>query len=299
MAYSMTGYARTRSEGKDLSIVVTLKTVNHRFADIQIRMPPELDPFEPSIRRLIKEHVQRGQVQLGINLDWNAPVQEAKVNRSLIAGYLSAFRDITEEYDLAGEPDLNVLLRVPGAVTLGLADLDEQRRELLELTLTNTLTRALETLNDSRRLEGASIIGDLRQRVEAMSRDLGYLQIVREGTVQDFQKRLELKLTELMERMQPDPQRILQEASILAERSDINEEIQRLRSHLERLAELLEAGGEIGKKIDFIAQELNRETNTILSKSAPLGQTAMAVSEIGVRLKTEIDKVREQAQNLE
>ncbi|MDA1313763.1 MAG: YicC family protein [Acidobacteria bacterium] len=299
MANSMTGYARTRAEGKDLSIVVALKAVNHRFADIQIRMPPELDPFEPRLRGLIKKYVQRGQVQLGINLDWNAPVQEAKVNRSLLAGYLSAFRDIRSEYKLTGEPDLNVLLRVPGAVTLTLADLDEERRGLLEATLFDTLKRALETLNHSRQLEGASIIEDLRQRVEAMGRDLADLQIVREGTVQDFQKHLEVKLTELMERIQPDPQRILQEASILADRSDINEELQRLRTHLQRLVELLEADGEIGKKIDFIAQELNRETNTILSKSAPLGQAAMAVSEIGIRLKAEIEKIREQAQNLE
>ncbi len=299
MAYSMTGYARKRTESNELSIVVTLKTVNHRFADIQIRMPPELDVLEPRIRRLIKKHVHRGQVQLGINLDWNTPIQEAKVNRSLIGGYLTAYRELAGEYELAGDPDLNVLLRVPGAVTLTLAELDEERRQMLEATLIETLESALKTLNDSRRVEGASILEDLRQRVEAMGHDLGDLQAVREDTVQDFQKRLEVKLTELMERIQPDPQRILQEASILAERSDINEELQRLRTHLQRLIELFEAEGEIGKKIDFIAQELNRETNTVLSKSAPLGPTGMAVSEIGIRLKAEIEKIREQAQNLE
>ena len=299
MAYSMTGYSRTRAESDALSLTVTIKTVNHRSTDIQIRMPPELDPFEPQVRRLIKKHVHRGQVQLGIKLDWNTPVQETKINRPLIEGYLAAFRDIAEEYKLTAEPDLNVLLRVPGAVTVSAAELDSERRGLLANTLTDTLTRGLNALNDSRRVEGESIVEDLGQRIQTIGHDLEELQAVREGSIQDFQKRLEKKLTELMERIQPDPQRILQEASILADRADINEELQRLRTHLQRLVEMLASGNEIGKKIDFIAQELNRETNTILSKSGPLGQTGMSVSEIGVRLKAEIEKIREQAQNLE
>lgn len=299
MARSMTGYARVRAETDDLSMTITLKSVNHRFMDMQIRMPPELDSLEPQIRRVAKEHVRRGQVQLGIMLDWNAPVQETRVNRALVEGYVAAFREIAEQQKIAAEPDLNALLRVPGAVTIVSGELDAERRALLEETLTNTLVDGLKALNETRQTEGAGIVDDLNKRVKNIGDSVEELLTVREDTIKHFQSRLEEKLTELLDRVEVEPQRILQEAAILTDRADINEEIQRLRSHMERFAELINGDGEIGKQIDFIAQELNRETNTILSKSSALGQAGIAVSEIGVRLKGEIDKIREQAQNLE
>jgi uncharacterized protein (TIGR00255 family) len=295
----MTGYARVRAETDDLSMTITLKSVNHRFMDMQIRMPPELDSLEPQIRRVAKEHVRRGQVQLGIMLDWNAPVQETRVNRALVEGYVAAFREIAEQQKIAAEPDLNALLRVPGAVTIVSGELDAERRALLEETLTNTLVDGLKALNETRQTEGAGIVDDLNKRVKNIGDSVEELLTVREDTIKHFQSRLEEKLTELLDRVEVEPQRILQEAAILTDRADINEEIQRLRSHMERFAELINGDGEIGKQIDFIAQELNRETNTILSKSSALGQAGIAVSEIGVRLKGEIDKIREQAQNLE
>jgi len=295
----MTGYARVRAETDDLSMTITLKSVNHRFMDMQIRMPPELDSLEPQIRRVAKEHVRRGQLQLGIMLDWNAPVQETRVNRALVEGYVAAFREIAEQQKVAAEPDLNALLRVPGAVTIVSGELDAERRALLEETLTNTLVDGLKALNETRQTEGAGIVDDLNKRVKNIGDSVEELLTVREDTIKHFQSRLEEKLTELLDRVEVEPQRILQEAAILTDRADINEEIQRLRSHMERFAELINGDGEIGKQIDFIAQELNRETNTILSKSSALGQAGIAVSEIGVRLKGEIDKIREQAQNLE
>ena len=295
----MTGYARVRAETDDLSMTITLKSVNHRFMDMQIRMPPELDSLEPQIRRVAKEHVRRGQLQLGIMLDWNAPVQETRVNRALVEGYVAAFREIAEQQKIAAEPDLNALLRVPGAVTIVSGELDAERRALLEETLTNTLVDGLKALNETRQTEGAGILDDLNKRVKNIGDSVEELLTVREDTIKHFQSRLEEKLTELLDRVEVEPQRILQEAAILTDRADINEEIQRLRSHMERFAELINGDGEIGKQIDFIAQELNRETNTILSKSSALGQAGIAVSEIGVRLKGEIDKIREQAQNLE
>ena len=280
-------------------MTITLKSVNHRFMDLQIRMPPELDSLEPRIRRVAKEHVRRGQLQLGILLDWNTPVQEARVNRAVVEGYLAAFREVAEEQKITAEPDLNALLRVPGAVTMVSAELDEERRALLETTLDETLVDGLQALNASREAEGAGIIEDLNKRAQAMGDAVEELLVVREDTVKHFQNRLEEKLTELLDRVAVEPQRVLQEAAILTDRADINEEIQRLRSHLQRLGELIGGDGEVGKQLDFLAQELNRETNTILSKSAPLGQAGIAVSEIGVRLKGEIDKIREQALNLE
>ena len=299
MARSMTGYARVRTETDALSMIVTIKSVNHRFADIQIRMPPELDPFEPGMRRLVKEHIRRGQLQIAINLDWNAPAQETRLNRTLVEGYLAAFQEIAKDRRLTTQPDPNMLLRLPGAVTVVVAELDDEKRTLLEKTLNDTLVKGLETLNESRQAEGAGIVEDLLKRVEAIGHALEELQAVREDTVKHFQRHLESKLTELLERIDPDPQRILQEAGVLAARADVSEELQRLRSHLQRLVEVFESDGEIGKRVDFTAQELNRETNTILSKSSVLGQRGIAVSEVGVRLKGEIEKIREQAQNLE
>ena len=299
MAKSMTGYARVRAETDDLSMTITLKSVNHRFMDMQIRMPPELDSLEPQIRRVAKEYIRRGQLQLGILLDWNAPVQEIRVNRALVEGYLAAFREIAEEQQIAAEPDLNTLLRVPGAVTLASAELDDERRTLLETTLDKTLVAGFKALNESREAEGKGIVEDLNKRVKVIGDSVEELLTVREDTVKHFQSRLEEKLTELLDRIEVEPQRVLQEAAILTDRADINEEIQRLRSHKERFAELINSDGEIGKQVDFIAQELNRETNAILSKGSALGQAGIAVSEIGVRLKGQIDKIREQAQNLE
>lgn len=299
MARSMTGYARVRTETDALSMIVTIKSVNHRFTDIQVRMPPELDPFEPGMRRMVKEHVRRGQLQLAINLEWNAPAQETRLNRTLVEGYLDAFQEIARDRRLTTPPDPNMLLRLPGAVTVVAAELDDEKRTLLEKTLNDSLVKGLDILNESRQAEGAGIVEDLRKRVEAIGQALEELQAVREDTVRHFQRHLERKLAELLDRIGPDPQRILQEAGVLAARADVSEELQRLGSHLKRLVEVFESDGEIGKQIDFIAQELNRETNTILSKSSVLGQGGIAVSEVGVRLKGEIEKIREQAQNLE
>ena len=299
MARSMTGFARVRTDADSLSMIVTIKSVNHRFMDIQIRMPPDLDPFEPGMRRMVKEHVRRGQLQITINLEWNAPPQETRLNRTLVEGYLAAFQEIARDRRFTTPPDPNILLRLPGAVTVVAAELDDEKRTLLEKTLNDTLVKALETLNESRRAEGVGIVEDLRKRVEAIGRALEELQAVREDTVQHFQRHLERKLTELLDRVGADPQRILQEAGVLAARADVSEELQRLRSHLQRLVEVFDGDGEIGKRVDFIAQELNRETSTILSKSSVLGQGGIAVSEIGVLLKGEIEKIREQAQNLE
>ena len=295
----MTGYARVGTETDSLSMIVTIKSVNHRFVDIQVRMPPELDPFEPGMRRLVKEHIRRGQLQIAINLEWNAPAQEIRLNRTLVKGYLAALQEIARDSRLTTPPDLNMLLRLPGAVTVVAAELDDEKRSLLETTLNGTLVKGLETLNESRQAEGRGIVEDLRKRVEAIGQALEEMRAVREDTVQHFQRHLERKLAELLDRISPDPQRILQEAGVLAARADVNEELQRLGSHLQRLVEVFESDGEIGKQVDFIAQELNRETNTILSKSSALGQGGIAVSEVGVRLKREIEKIREQALNLE
>ena len=299
MAFSMTGYARTHSEGDDLSLVLTIRSVNHRFLDMQIRIPPQLEPFERLIRRTVKQHVKRGQLQISASLRWKQAATAFTINRSLTEAYLKAYQELSEEYSVVAQPDLNVILRVPGVIGFDNADLDDERKTLLEQTLVDCLERAAEELNRTRRQEAEGIVKEMEQRGRSIQADLEKLKAVREETVPKFRERLERRLQEVLEKVDLDPQRLVQESAVLAERADISEELQRLASHAGRFLELLESGGELGKQIDFLAQEMNRETNTILSKTTPLGSAGLPVTEIGLRLRAEIEKIREQAQNLE
>ena len=295
----MTGYARTQSEGDELSLVLTIRSVNHRFLDMQIRIPPQLEPLERLIRRTVKQHVKRGQLQISVSLRWKQVATAFTINRSLTEAYLKAYQELSEQYSVMAPPDLNVILRVPGVIGFDNADLDDERKTLLEQTLVDCLERAAEELNRTRRQEAEGIVEEMQQRGRSIQADLEKLTAVREETVPKFRERLERRLQEVLEQVDLDPQRLVQESAVLAERADISEELQRLASHAGRFLELLENDGELGKQIDFLAQEMNRETNTILSKTTPLGSAGLPVTEIGLRLRAEIEKIREQAQNLE
>ena len=296
---SMTGYARVVADHEDFSLAVTIKSVNHRYWDAQIRLPAELERFEPRVRRMIKKYVRRGQIQLQISLHWNEGHAKVVIDPSRIEAYLEAWREIAEKHGLGGAPDLAVLLRLPGSVVVAAAEMEEAQVAALETRLTGALEQALEELNRARAAEGEEIVADMRARALGMRNDIEDLERARQDTIAKFQQRLEKRLTALLESMPADPQRVLQEAAVLADRADVSEELQRFRSHARRLLELLDAGGELGKKADFLSQEMNREVNTILSKSTPLGAEGLPVTETGLRLKSEIEKIREQAQNLE
>jgi uncharacterized protein (TIGR00255 family) len=299
MAFSMTGYARTQSEGDDLSLVLTIRSVNHRFLDMQIRIPPQLEPHERLIRRSVKQHVKRGQLQISASVHWKQEAGAFTINRSSTDAYLKAYRELSEEYSIVAQPDLNAILRIPGVVSFDNAELGDERGALLEQTLTDCLERALEELNRTRRQEAEGIVEEMQQRGRSIQADLEKLEVVRQETVPKFRERLVQRLQDVLEKVDLDPQRLVQESAVLAERADISEEVQRLASHAGRFLELLGTGGELGKQIDFLAQEMNRETNTILSKTTPLGSAGLAVTEIGLRVRAEIEKIREQTQNLE
>ncbi len=299
MAFSMTGYARTQSEGDELSLVLTIRSVNHRFLDMQIRIPAQLEPHERLIRRTVKQHVKRGQLQISASIHWKQEAGAFTINRSSIDAYLKAYRELSKEYSIVAQPDLNVILRIPGVVSFDNAEIDDERNALLEATLTDCLEQALAELNRTRRQEAEGIVEEMRQRGRSIQADLEKLEAVRQQTVPKFRERLEQRLRDVLEKVDLDPQRLVQESALLAERADISEEVQRLASHAGRFLELLGNDGELGKQIDFLAQEMNRETNTILSKTTPLGSAGLAVTEIGLRVRAEIEKIREQTQNLE
>lgn len=300
MSFSMTGYARADSDDGCLWLAVTLRSVNHRFLDLQLRLPPQTEQFEALIRRHVRKHIKRGQLQLNVSLKWKESTATVILNRPFLDACVDAHHKLAKELKLSQDLDLNTILRIPGVLDFESDNSNEhQNRAKLQTVLVETLGRALEELTRNRALEASEIIAEMRQRTLSMKTDLETLRSSLENVIPQFQTRLEERLTNLFGSLQIDPQRLIQEAALLAERSDTSEEVQRLGTHIERLLALIETESELGKKIDFLAQEMYRETNTILSKTNGLSSAALETTEIGLRLKGEIEKIREQAQNLE
>jgi uncharacterized protein (TIGR00255 family) len=299
MAASMTGYARVQSEGEDLSLTLTVRSVNHRFLDLQMRVPPEIEALEGLIRQYIKQQITRGQLQISASLRWRRKAERLRVNRPLVEAYLGSYRELAREQGIGTEPDLNAVLRIPGAVTLDEAEIEESQKSVLQGALMDCLTRATDELVRNRLREGQGIVTDIRERGRGIQRETERLAELLPNAASQFQQRIERRLADLLGEVPLDPQRALQEAAILADRTDISEELQRLKAHASRLLEMIEGGGELGKQIDFLAQEMNRETNTMLSKTTPLGHEGLEFTDTALRVKAEIEKIREQAQNLE
>jgi uncharacterized protein (TIGR00255 family) len=292
---SMTGFAQARRTTPEGELVLSLKTVNHRGLDLHFHLPPELDAFETAIRDVVKAGVARGHVQLHVTLTRSAGGVQAALNRPLLGAYLAAFELARREFQLDGKPDLNTAFRIPGMFAAASPELDAG----FEQTLKEVTSEALQALNQFREREGAEIAGEMRSRSEAIRRLAAEMEKIRFQATAAFQKRLKQKLSELLRGAGVEPQRLAQEAALLAERSDISEELARLRTHAAELEDLLEKGGEVGKKLDFLLQEMNRESNTVLSKTSGLGDIGLKITGLALAAKAEIDKIREQSLNLE
>ncbi|MDQ6701297.1 MAG: YicC family protein [Acidobacteriota bacterium] len=292
---SMTGFARVRRALPEGELVVSLKSVNHRGLDLHFRLPPEFDEFEQSIRTAIKGRASRGHFQ--VNVFYGAENgNQSKLNRDLLQSWLAAFADAAARFDLDNKPDLNAAFRIPGMFqSAGPATIGPEFGKIL----IETTMEALDTLNVFREREGVDIGAELRERSTGIRDLVARMETIRKGATAAFQKRLKERLGELLRTSGIEPQRIAQEAALLADRSDISEELIRLKTHAAQLEELLDAGGEMGKKMDFLLQEMNREANTILSKTGGLGDIGLAMTDLALAAKAEIDKIREQALNLE
>jgi uncharacterized protein (TIGR00255 family) len=293
---SMTGFARTRRPLGDGEITVSVKSVNHRGLDIHVRAPESADPFEVALRALVKSHVTRGHIEIrisfpGISADGNSPA----LNHALLDQYMQAFRKAATVHSLDPTPDLNAALRFPGIFAASESTLPEGT----EAILLDALAEALHQLNAFREREGAEIAVEMEEHGAQISAAAGQMEEIRASALSVFQARLAEKLKELLKGVQLDPQRLAQEAAILADRSDIGEELARLKIHARQLAELLSSGGEVGKKLDFLLQEMNRETNTILSKTSGAADVGIRITEVALGAKAAIEKIREQALNLE
>jgi len=293
----MTGFARVRKIAGDTEIVLSLKSVNHRGLDLHFHLPAILDPMESEIRTIVKAGVARGHLQINLNLSHTGQ-QAAGLNRPLLGVYMTAFREAADLYQIGGqEPDLNAALRIPGM--LGQVSDDAEIPPELAAAILETTREAIGVLNSFREREGAATVAEMRQRCGNIGTLVTRMDEIRAGAVPAFLKRLREKLSELLHGASIDPQRLVQEAAILADRSDISEELVRLRTHATQLDTILAGDGEVGKRLDFLLQEMNRESNTILSKTGGLGDLGLTMTELALSAKSEVDKIREQSLNLE
>jgi len=290
---SMTGYGKGTVNGDDFSVSVDLKTVNNRFLDIHLRVGAELSALESSIKRRITSRLSRGRVDVTVSLERTAQVAY-ELNRPLIAGYVSALKQMQQEFEIGGELDINVLARIPGALQPARNGIDERMIAALD----QAIDQALDELENMRQQEGEALRNELRDRLQKIEGLVPTIERAAAGLADAYRLRLQKRIGELLNRggqvVEIDPARLAQEVAYLADRSDVSEEMVRLRSHLSQFQEAIESAGETGKMLDFLLQELNREANTTLSKS-----TDLAIKEAGLAIKAEVEKLREQVQNVE
>ena len=298
----MTGFARVAVQvNPQVSYALTLKSVNHRFLDLHLRLPSGLDALEMDLRRVLKEQLRRGHVELTLVVDRSAQ-QQAGYNRELVAAYVEAFRAAAREFTLQGEPDLNVILRVPGVLQIESRSNEEDNSALTASVLEQILP-LIDSLNSMRLREGSALAGILHATLDRLAEEVKRVAELRPEVEVRYQERLTERLEAAIgsdgSGVGVNRQRLLEEVALLVERSDVSEEIARMETHIQHFREVLDAGGETGKKLDFLLQEMNREANTLLSKTAGVAGKGTVITELGLAMKAEIEKAREQIMNLE
>ena len=293
----MTGFARVAVEvNAQLSYVLTLKSVNHRFLDLHLRLPSGFDALEMEVRRVLKEQLLRGHVELTLMVDRTAG-QGAGYNRALVASYVEAFQAAAQEFELQGQPDLNVILRMPGVLQAESRS-NEEENAALSASVLEQIVPLIGALKAMRLREGAALAGVLHGTLDRLTDAVKSVAELRPEVEQRYQDRLTERL-EAAVGLDVNRQRLLEEVAVLVERSDVSEEIARMETHIQHFRDVLMAGGETGKKLDFLLQEMNREANTLLSKTAGVAGKGTLITELGLAMKAEIEKAREQIQNLE
>ena len=294
---SMTGFARVQRSTPHGEISISLKSVNHKGLDPHFHLEADLDALESVLRATLKKAVLRGHVDIRCAVVRSGDAAAGGLNAPLLHAALAAFRKLAREERLDNaQPDLNQLMRLPGMFGQILEPAPDPS---LERPVLAAFEEALEVLNQFRSREGAELAVLIRDHNRAIAAGAAEMADIRSRATPAFQSRLAERLNELLGNSALDPQRIAQEAALLADRSDIGEEISRLQIHSRQLDEILDAGGEVGKKLDFLLQEMNRETNTVLSKTSGIGELGLRITDLALASKAGIEKIREQALNLE
>lgn len=292
MIKSMTGFGRCEIAEADRKITVEMKSVNHRYLDVTIKMPKKLNFFEAAIRTELKNYMQRGKVDLFITYeDFTESNVCVKYNKELAAEYMQYFDRMAEDFSLDNDIRVSTLARFPEILTMEEQTVDEEQ---LWKLLDKALKGAAENFVETRIREGENLRNDLIAKLEGMLAHVDFITERSPEIIEEYKEKLTRKVEELLSDKQVDESRLLMEVTIFADKVCVDEELVRLRSHITATRDALLAGGSIGRKLDFIAQEMNREANTILSKSSDL-----EISNRAIELKTEIEKVREQIQNIE
>ncbi len=299
MVMSMTGFGQGQTTGEDFVINIVLRSVNHRHFEANLKIPQELQSFENGIKNVLKEKLLRGSVSCVLQIE-NTGEISVRVNESLASAYLNAALRIKDRFDLGSELNLDTLLKLPNVVTFGNGEFapPEQLKEKYGAAMDQALQMALEGMTAMRRQEGDQLGNDLRERVEHVGSLCSRIEQALKSNVDAIYQKLKDEVTRLTQTLNVDPGRLAQEVAYLAERSDVTEEITRLKSHVLQSLQLLKSTGEIGKKLDFLLQEMYREANTILSKVASVFGDGRQASDFAIEIKAEIEKMREQVQNV-
>lgn len=292
MIKSMTGFGRYEIAEAERKITVEVKSVNHRYLDVSIKMPKKLNFFEAAIRNELKNYIQRGKVDIFITYeDFTESNICVKYNKEVAAEYMKYLEQMQKDFELDNDIRVSTLSRYPEVLSMEEQTIDEEE---LWLLLDKALKGALEGFVASRIKEGENLRDDLIAKLDGMLEHVSFIEARSPEIITEYRQKLEDKVKELLADAQIDESRILMEVTIFADKVCVDEELVRLRSHIEMTRDNLVQGGSIGRKLDFIAQEMNREANTILSKTNNL-----EISNHAIELKTEIEKVREQIQNIE
>jgi uncharacterized protein (TIGR00255 family) len=290
---SMTGFGRGMVAENDFAVNVELKTVNNRFLDVALRLSGELQSLESNIKRIIGNRLSRGRVEINLNFERTNEITY-ELNRPMIAGYISAMKLMQNEFNLSGEPDLNVIARLPNALLPKKEELDENFVNGVE----KAINLALDELEKMRQNEGDILQKELEFRLNEISKRLPTIENEADSVSEEYRQRLTKRIGELLAKsnsqIEIDQARLAQEVAFLSDRCDISEEIQRLKSHIEQFTAIMNDEKDVGKRLDFLTQEFNREANTIASKTNNL-----IIKENALAIKSEIEKIREQVQNAE
>lgn len=292
MIKSMTGFGRSEIVEGDRKITVEMKSVNHRYLDVNIKMPKKLNFFEAAIRNELKNYIQRGKVDVFITYeDYTESNICVKYNKELAAEYMKYLAQMAQDFSLDNDVRVSALSRYPEVLSMEEQTIDEEK---LWMLLCRAIRQAAEGFVETRVKEGENLRDDLIDKLDGMLEHVDYITERSPKIIQEYRQKLEEKIRELLDDAQIDESRLMMEVTVFADKVCVDEELVRLRSHIETTKENLMQGGSIGRKLDFIAQEMNREANTILSKANDL-----EISNRAIELKTEIEKVREQIQNIE
>ncbi len=294
---SMTGFARVSRSTPQGELTLSIKSVNHKGLDLHLHMPVELDSAEPALRAALRKRLTRGHIQVMVHFKRaSGNASSIVINEPMLRAWLESFRAAAAQFGLDSQPDLNQALRLPGMLE---SRAPEASTEEFDATLLDAAAEALVELDAFRVREGAAIETEIRQRTASIADIVRRMEDTRSRALPQFQNRLRDRLADLLAGASLDPARLAQEAAMLAEKSDISEELVRLRTHAIQTEALITADGETGKKLDFLLQEMNREANTILSKTGGIGEQGLVLTDLGLAAKAEIDRIREQSLNIE